>query len=90
MTGIEIGMPEPFLNRALRSTSNVFAVCGVKSSIRLIFAAHVVGEHSVAAVAVGEVCGEDRPAGRPGLDEPHRKRRGGLDGHQTTAGVDEV
>ena len=31
-------MPEPFLKRAVRSTSNVLAVAGVKSSIRAIFA----------------------------------------------------
>ena len=38
ITGIEIGMPEPFLKRAVRSTSNLLAVAGVKSSISAIFA----------------------------------------------------
>ncbi len=38
MTGIEMGMPLPFLKRDVRSTSKVLAVAGVKSSIRQIFA----------------------------------------------------
>ncbi len=29
MTGMEIGIPEPFLNRMVLATSKVFAVCGV-------------------------------------------------------------
>ncbi len=37
-TGIEIGMPEPFLNRVVRATSNVRAVRGTASRIRQTFA----------------------------------------------------
>ena len=38
MAGTEIGMPLPFLKRAVRAVSNVLAVRGEQSSIRAILA----------------------------------------------------
>ena len=38
ITGMRTGRPDPLRKRAARSTSNSRAVCGVKSSIRQIFA----------------------------------------------------
>ena len=53
-------------------------------------ATHVVGQHAVAAVAGGEIGGEDGTAGRPRLHEPDGERSGRLDRHQPTTGVDQV